>query len=128
MVRALTEKTAGNAVGMGLADFATRRLANKVNFQYTYTNALTGLSPMRSKLPIIFETDQDAIEGALKTIGLTEPPDAKVARIKNTLDLEYLYASDALLAEIRERNDLEVLSGPHPFAFSDQGDLADIAK
>jgi hypothetical protein len=125
MVRDLTEKTAGNAVGMGLADFATRRLANKVNFQYTYTNALTGLSPMRSKLPIIFETDKDAIEGALKTIGLTEPPDAKVARIKNTLDLEYLYASDALLAEIKERNDLEVLSGPHPFAFSDQGDLVD---
>ena len=125
LVRDLTEKTAGNAVGMGLADFATRRLANKVNFQYTYTNALTGLSPMRSKLPIIFETDQDAIEGALKTIGLTEPPDAKVARIKNTLDLEYLYASDALLAEIRERNDLEVLSGPHPLAFSDQGDLVD---
>ena len=125
LVRDLTEKTAGNAVGMGLADFATRRLANKVNFQYTYTNALTGLSPMRSKLPIIFETDQDAIEGALKTIGLTEPPDAKVARIKNTLDLEYLYVSDALLAEIRERNDLEVLSGPHPFAFSGQGDLVD---
>ena len=125
LVRDLTEKTAGNAVGMGLADFATRRLANKVNFQYTYTNALTGLSPMRSKLPIIFETDKDAIEGALKTIGLTEPPDAKVARIKNTLDLEYLYASDALLAEIKERNDLEVLSGPHPFAFSDQGDLVD---
>jgi hypothetical protein len=44
------------------------------------------------------------------------------------LDLEYLYASDALLAEIRERNDLEVLSGPHPFAFSGQGDLVDIAK
>ena len=39
LVRDLTEKTAGNAVGMGLADFATRRLANKVNFQYTYTNA-----------------------------------------------------------------------------------------
>ncbi|RPH34730.1 MAG: hypothetical protein EHM91_18140 [Planctomycetota bacterium] len=125
LVRDLTEKTAGNAVGMGLADFATRRLANKVNFHYTYTNALTGLSPMRSKLPIIFETDRDAIEGALKTIGLTEPPDAKVARIKNTLDLEYLYASDALLPEIQERGDLEIVSGPHSFAFSAQGDLVD---
>ena len=107
LVRDLSEKTAGNAVGMGLADFSTRRLANKINFQYTYTNALTGLSPMRSKMPIIFETDRDAIEGALKTIGMTEPPDAKVVRIKNTLDLEYLYASDALLPEIRERVDLE---------------------
>lgn len=126
VVRDLTEKTAGNAVGMGLADFTTRRLANKVNFQYTYTNALTGLSPMRSKLPIVFETDREAIEGALKTIGLTEPPDAKVARIKNTLDLEYLYASDALLAEIKERTDLEILGGPHPFVFTDQGDLVDV--
>ncbi len=128
LVRDLTEKTAGNAVGMGLADFATRRLANKVNFHYTYTNALTGLSPMRSKLPIIFETDRDAIEGALKTIGLTEPPDAKVARIKNTLDLEYLYASDALLPEIQERGDLEIVSGPQPFVFTPQGDLVDGAK
>ena len=128
LVRDLTEKTAGNAVGMGLADFATRRLANKVNFQYTYTNALTGLSPMRSKLPIIFETDRDAIEGALKTIGLTEPPDAKVARIKNTLDLEYLYASEALVPEIKERGDLEIVSGPHPLRFTVQGDLADGAN
>jgi hypothetical protein len=110
---------------MGLADFSTRRLANKINFQYTYTNALTGLSPMRSKMPIIFETDKDAIEGALKTIGMTEPTDAKVARIKNTLDLEYLYASDALLPEIRERVDLEVVSGPHPFEFTAEGDLVD---
>ena len=128
LVRDLTEQTAGNAVGMGLADFTTRRLADKVNFQYTYTNALTGLSPMRSKLPIVFETDREAIEGALRTIGLTEPPDAKVARIKNTLDLEYLYASDALLPEIRERGDLEIVSGPHAFTFTTQGDLADGAN
>ncbi len=125
LVRDLTETTAGNAVGMGLADFATRRLADKVNFQYTYTNALTGLSPMRSKLPIIFETDREAIEGALKTIGLTDPPDAKIARIRNTLELEHLEASEALLPEIQERSDLEVLGGPREFRFSAQGELLD---
>jgi hypothetical protein len=81
---------------------------------------------MRSKLPIVFETDREALEGALKTIGLTEPPDAKVARIKNTLELEYLYASEALLPEIRERQDLEVLSGPLEFGFSPQGDLLEV--
>jgi hypothetical protein len=125
LVRDLTERTAGNAVGMGFADFTTRRLADKVNYQYTYTNALTGLSPMRSKLPIVFETDREALESALKTIGLTEPPDAKVARIKNTLELEHLYASEALLPEIRERQDLEVLGGPLEFRFSPKGDLLD---
>ncbi len=125
LVRDLTEKTAGNAVGMGLADFSTRRLANKINFQYTYTNALTGLSPMRSKMPIIFETDKEAVEGALKTIGLTDPPDAKIARIKNTLELEHLSVSAALLPEVQTRSDLEILSGPHPLAFSASGELVD---
>lgn len=125
LVRDLTKKTAGNAVGMGLADFSTRRLANKVNFHYTYTNSLTGLAPMRSKMPIIFETDRDAIQGALKTIGLTEPPDAKVARIRNTLAVEYLEASEALLPEIGGRADLEIVDGPWEFRFSDAGDLLD---
>jgi len=125
VVRDLTAKTAGNAVGMGLADFTTRRLVNKVNFHYTYTNALTGLSPMRSKMPIVFETDREAIEGALKTIGLTEPPDAKIARIKNTLALEYLHVSEALLPEITSRQDLEVLEGPFDFQFTASGDLAE---
>jgi hypothetical protein len=125
LVRDLTPTTAGNAVGMGLADFGTRRLASKVNFHYTYTNALTGLSPMRSKLPIIFETDREAIQGALLTIGLTGPPDAKVARIRNTLALEYLQASEALLPEIQARPDLEILDGPHEFRFTEAGELVD---
>jgi hypothetical protein len=125
LVRDLTKKTAGNAVGMGLADFGTRRLANKVDFHYTYTNSLTGLAPMRSKMPIIFETDRDAIQGALKTIGLTEPQDAKVARIRNTLAVEYLQASEALLPEIGGRADLEIVDGPWEFRFSDAGDLLD---
>ena len=125
LVRDLTKQTAGNAVGMGLADFATRRLASKVDFQYTYTNALTGLSPMRSKTPIIFETDRMAIEAALKTIGLTEPRDAKIGRILNTLAVEYLQASEKLLPEIRERSDLEIIDGPWEFKFSETGDLID---
>ena len=82
---------------------------------------------MRSKLPIIFETDREAIQGALKTVGLTEPPDAKVARIRNTLALEYLQASEALLPEIEGRRDLEVLDGPFEFQFSEAGDLVDPA-
>ena len=65
----------------------------------------------------------DAIEGALKTIGLTEPPDAKVARIRNTQALEVLHVSEALLPEVRGRADLTILDGPFDFQFTDAGDL-----
>ena len=123
LIRDLTVKTAGNAVGMGLADFATRRLADKVDFHATYTNVLTASVSAGAKLPVIFETDRDAIEGALKTIGLTEPPDAKVARVRNTLALEVLHVSEALLPEVRGRADLTILDGPFDFQFTDAGDL-----
>ncbi len=123
LVRDLTEKTAGNAVGIGLADFATRRLADKINFKYTYTNSLTSGTVMRSKLPIILETDREAVEAALGTIGLAEPHEAKVARIKNTLELEEFQASEALLEAVRANPHLEVTGGPDPLAFGPAGDL-----
>ena len=124
LVRDLTAKTAGNAVGMGLADFATRRLADKVDFHATCTNVLTASVSLGAKLPIIFETDRDAIEGALKTIGLTESPDAKVARIKSTLALEYLHVSEALLPEVQAHNQLKQVSQPAPMTFDAQGNLS----
>jgi hypothetical protein len=125
LVRDLTEQTAGNAVGIGLADFATRRLANKINFKYTYTNSLTSGTVMRSKLPIILETDREAIEVALGTIGLTEPTGAKIVRIKNTLELEELRASEALRGAIQANPDLEITGGPESIAFGPAGDLLD---
>jgi hypothetical protein len=48
-----------------------------------------------------------------------------VARIRNTQDLEHLYASEPLMPEIRSRADLEVLGGPVELRFSPQGDLID---
>jgi hypothetical protein len=125
LVRDVTAKSGGNAAGMGMADFGTRRLAAKVDFGATYTNVLTASATLGAKLPIIFETDRAAIEGALKTIGLTEPPDTKIARIRNTLDLEQLHISEALLPEVRGRRDLEILDGPFDFQFSDAGDLVE---
>lgn len=47
LIRDLTAKSGGNAVGMGFADFATRRFADKVDFKVTYTNVLTSFSVIR---------------------------------------------------------------------------------
>lgn len=123
LIRDLTAKSGGNAVGMGFADFATRRFADKVDFKVTYTNVLTSFSVIRGKLPIILETDREAIEIALDSIGLTAPEAAKVARIKNTLELEELYASEALLAEVEADPHLEIVGGPRLMAFDDAGGL-----
>ena len=123
--RDLTEQSGGNADGLGAADFVTRRLVEKVDLHVTYTNAIASIAPLGAKLPMMYDTDHQAIEAALATIGLTEPPDAKVARIRNTLALEHLHVSEALLPEVRKRPELEVLEGPFEFRFGETGNLID---
>ena len=43
----LTAHTYGNAIGIGSADFATRRLVDKIDWEATYVNGLTACSPGR---------------------------------------------------------------------------------
>ncbi|HMQ31458.1 MAG TPA: lactate racemase domain-containing protein [Chloroflexaceae bacterium] len=109
----LTEATHGNANGMGLADLTTARLAGKVDFHATYVNVLTaGLVGLcKGGLPIVLPTGHDAVATAIKVCGQADPADARVVRIKNTLLLEELLVSPALLPEVAAHPGLELL-GP----------------
>jgi hypothetical protein len=125
LVRGLTAKTHGSAVGMGLADFTTRRLADAIDYRATYINHLTAASTPRAKLPMVFETDRDAVEVALGCIGLTDPEGARMVRIRNTLEVADLYASEALLPEVNQNPALEVRGEPRPMVFDQAGALLD---
>jgi hypothetical protein len=126
--RDLTDASGGNAEGVGTADFATRRLVEKVDRHITYTNAVTSTAPLGGKFPMAYDTDREAIEAALTTIGLTEPPDAKLVRIRNTVMLEHLHVSESLLPEVRRRPGLAVLEGPFEFAFGGDGNLVGLVQ
>ncbi|MBC7319044.1 DUF2088 domain-containing protein [bacterium] len=103
VVTDLTEKTHGNAIGLGLADFTTKKLFNKIDFDATYQNAITSTFVLRGKIPIIAEDSRTAIEWALRTCGPIDIEKAKIIRIKNTLSLSELYVSESVLREIKDR-------------------------
>jgi hypothetical protein len=88
----------GYANGVGLADLVSRRLTAKIDFQATYLNTLTATFVDRAKLPITLETDRAVIEAAMGTLGLRGAP--RIARIKNTLNLEHVWVSPAVLDDI----------------------------
>jgi hypothetical protein len=119
----LTGNTYGNANGIGLADFTTRRLADKIDWSPTYINALTACSPRGPKLPPVLETARDAIAVALSCLGLDRPEEARVVRIRNTLRLAEVEVSEAFLPELAGRADLEPLGDPAPMAFAPDGSL-----
>jgi Lactate racemase N-terminal domain len=113
----VTEASHGNAIGLGLADFTTARLLDKLDTQAVYINCLTaGIIAMDSgKIPITLETDREAVAAAIRSSGRPDPTKVTLARIQNTLKLEYILASSASLEHIRSGSDVEMLSSPIPF-------------
>jgi hypothetical protein len=122
-VRDLTEKSKGNACGIGLADFTTRGLVNKIDFQETYFNCITGMRPEGAKIPITCENDKEAIDKALLTLNVSRPEDAKIIRIKNTSQLDKLTVSESYDTEVKRHPNLEPLSPAKEIEFDSNGNL-----
>jgi hypothetical protein len=86
-------------------------------------NAITGISLEKAAVPMYLETDREAIEVALGSIGLTPPEESRIVRIKNTLHLDEVEVSEIYGKEVRQRPDLEILEGPSPMTFDKDGNL-----
>jgi len=119
----LTKGTYGNALGIGMADFTTRRLVEKINRRETYLNAVTSVSPESARIPPYFDTDRECIDAALDTIGPIERRAVKMIRIKNTLSLGEVDVSEAYLPMLRNRKDLVQLDKAEELQFDTQGNL-----
>ena len=119
----LTEATHGNANGMGEGDFTTRKLFNKIDWQSTYANALTSTVPLPVKVPVIMESDREAILAAIKTCCARDLRRARVVRIKDTLHLGEIYISESMLEDARKHPDVEIISQPEELVFDERGNL-----
>jgi hypothetical protein len=109
--RDLTAETHGNAIGMGLADIVSRTLFAKIDFVATYENAATSTFLERAKVPMIADTDRQALDWALRACGSPDPANLRIVRIRNTLRLDIMQASPALTKEIQGREDIEIGAG-----------------
>jgi hypothetical protein len=122
-VRGLSAKTHGNAAGIGLADFTTTRLVREMDYRATVINCLTAGYPEGANIPVHFDTDREVIEAALAIIGTRKPEQARVMRIKNTLELGTILASEACLEEPVRETEFTVEGSPQPLCFDEEGNL-----
>lgn len=93
----LSDKSEGNANGIGLADFTTKRLLEKIDYATTYLNVLTSTEPNSAKIPPVMETQELAIKAALYTSNTSCADDITVMRIRNTKDITTIKVSKNLL-------------------------------
>jgi hypothetical protein len=122
-LRGLTEATHGNAIGLGVAEFCRTDLLRQTDFAATRLNGLVSGHISAAMAPLDYETDREMLAAALGTIGLTEPPEAKLLWIADTLHLTEVECSAAYLAEARQRDDLEILGGLRDLPFDAAGNL-----
>lgn len=109
VVLGLTQRTRGNADGVGLADFVTQRLADAIDRAALYANALAGAEPEHARIPMAMPSDRAAIEAALGSVGRLAPGTLKLMWIRDTARLEEVEVSPAYQSLLAGRDDLEVL-------------------
>ncbi|HEY2155898.1 MAG TPA: lactate racemase domain-containing protein [Isosphaeraceae bacterium] len=95
-----SEETHGNIVGVGFADLTTERLAAKVDPEAFRINVLTSCCLERARIPITLSSDLDVFEAALATCWRIDPAEARMVVIPNTLELNTMYVSQPLEAEL----------------------------
>lgn len=123
-VRGLSNKTHGNASGIGLADFTSTRLIESMDYRATVINCLTAGYPEGAFLPVHFATDREVIDAALAIIGTRAPEQARILHIRNTMQLEELDVSEPCL-EVKDRQtDFVALGRPRPLEFDAAGNLS----
>lgn len=119
----LTEHTYGNANGMGTADFTTKKLVKKVDFEATYVNGLTSTVVKPTHMPTVLENDKEAIKAAIKTCNALDINKAKIVRIKDTLHLDEIYISESLIGEAKNNRNIRILEDPKELYFDNEGNL-----
>jgi hypothetical protein len=125
VVRGVTRASHGNGVGIGMADFTTRRCAESLDLGAMYTNVFTARIVDGAKIPPVLSNDREALSVAIKTCIQVGPAGARVVRIKNTKALHQIRLSESCLPDIAGRADLVPLGDPEPMQFDAEGYLTD---
>jgi hypothetical protein len=103
----LAAKSQGNALGVGLADFITQRLRDKIDEKKTLINTLaTGLMH-RAHIPATLADDRELVETIADRFG----PHRWIF-IPNTLHLETIYVSEDFVDELLKNPSCDVESTP----------------
>lgn len=105
IVLRLSEKSHGNACGIGLADMTTREVYENIDFESTYANSFAcngSFGYWTEYIPIVMEDEQEAIAGAIKMLKMDDASQCRIVKIKNTLNLREMEVSENLRGELEK--------------------------
>jgi hypothetical protein len=117
----VSDESHGNAIGVGLADLTTQRLADRIERKAINANVITSTFVERAKVPMVLASDEEALRTAIRCNWGVPPEQTRFVRIPNTLHLEYLYVSENMLDEALADGEVEVVGDPENLRFDAEG-------
>lgn len=119
----LSPETHGNGIGLGYSSATTKRVFDKLDLASMYPNAITCTVLGGVRIPIVMESDKEAIQVCVKTCNEIDKNNVKIVRIPNSLHIEHIMLSEAYYSEVRENPNLVIESEPEYLPFDLDGNL-----
>ena len=119
----LSKETHGNGIGLGFSSATTKRVFDKLDLASMYPNAITCTVLGGVRIPIIMESDKEAIQVCIKSCNEIDKTRPRVVRIPNSLHLEHIMLSEDYLEEIKGMETIEIESEPVDLPFNEDGML-----
>ena len=117
----LSDESHGNANGIGVADVISKRTFDKIDAATSYPNAITTTCHRNVSIPMVMENDRLVIQTCIKGCYQIDHLRPRVIYIKNTLELEYVWLSEAYLDEVSGVEGLTVETEAEDIRFDSQG-------
>ena len=119
----LSPETHGNGIGLGYSSATTKRVFDKLDLASMYPNAITCTVLGGVRIPIIMESDREAIQVCVRTCNEIDKASPRIVRIPNSLHIEHIMLSESYYEEAVKNENIEIESQPEYLPFAEDGNL-----
>ena len=88
-----------------------------------YPNAITCTVLGGVRIPIVMESDKEAIQVCVRTCVEIDKTNPKIVRIPNSLHIEHIMLSEAYYNQAKQMSNITIESEPEYLKFNENGDL-----
>jgi hypothetical protein len=119
----LTEESKGNGNGAGMAHAISKRLKDQFDPEISYPNAITSTVLQPVSIPMTMNNDRETIQICIRTCNNADKSNPRIVRIKDSLHVDHIWISEAMISEAKANPNLEIESNPEPLPFNENGNL-----
>ena len=121
----LSEISHGNGLGVGLASAITKRLFDKLDPEKMYPNCITSTVLKSAMIPIVLDSDREAIQLCIRTLNGADKAALRIIRIANSLHIGRIMLSEAYYNDVVQGKyaGLSAIDAPQFMRFDAAGNL-----